>query len=613
MPYIKKPIDRDQVNINTLDSMVAWDSMARVIDCFIDHLDMGEMGFTKAEACYEGRPCYDPQSLLKLFCYGNQNDIRSSRKLARACEVNIEVRWMLGGLEPDFRTISDFRKDNVDNLKKVFKEFNRRITVDLETGFVSIDGSKFKAVNSKDANFTIMKLDDRIKWLDNHTQEYLRLIEIADEEENAEGTLTKEELEEKLQEAQERLEKYQGYRAIMERDNLTQISLTDAEARLMKSKNGMDVSFNVQTAVDSETHLIMNFEVTNNVTDHGMLAPTAEALKQEIGDKILDAVADKGYEKNEDMVACLENGVIPHVILDTGKDSYELEMPFENAEELHPESTNSDELKKCLHAGSIPEAYKDVLEDIEVVEVRRMIEDENAPEVKSAYGSEEEMKARAAEGYFVRDPERDLVYCPGENTLRRKCIKSNGATRYANKHACFNCPFRNKCVTDKGITRWKEIDFGKDRLERKAKWWTEEDTEKSTARDHEKTIEVDPDGPATKEAEEVDSQMTSDAEKEAKHASNKKDSLKQQKPKRHFGKVRLVRVKLKPDRKKMDQRKCLSEHPFGTIKRTMGAAYFLLKGKRKTTGEFALFSMGYNMKRAYNIWGFSALMQKVMG
>ena len=571
MPYIPKPIDRYQVTMDSLDTMVPWDSMARVIDCFVDHLDLKEMGFTKTDPSFEGRPCFDPASLLKLYFYGYRNSIRSSRRLAKACETNIEVIWMLGGLKPDFRTISDFRKENISNLKKVFKEFVRRVTVDVDTGFVSIDGSKFRAVNSKDRNFTIMKLDDRIKWLDDHTQEYLRLIEEADKEEDSEGTLTKEELEAKLKEAQERLEKYRSYREIMEKDNLTQLSLTDADARLMKSKNGMDVSYNVQTAVSSETHLIMDYEVTNQATDHGMIAPTTKGLKQG-SDKILDAVADKGYDKAEDMIACLENGVIPHVILPDGKDEYELETDYQEANDLHPESTNRDELKKCLHAGVIPKAYEGILKDIEVVEVRRTIRNENDPKPESPYGSEEEMKAKAKEGYFVRDPERDLVYCPGGNTLRKKSIKKNGVTRYANKHACFLCPYRGQCVTDRGITKWKEVDFNKDKLERPAKWYSHDNDD-------------DP---------------------------NRKDPPNPPK-KRQFEKVKVVRFKLKPDRKKMNQRMCLSEHPFGTLKQAMGATFFLLKGKLKTNGEFALLSMGYDLARVENLFGFGRLMQKVRG
>lgn len=573
MPYIPKPIDRYQITLDNLDGMVAWNSLARVIDCFVDHLDLASMGFTKVEPSDEGRPCYDPYSLLKLYFYGYKNSIFSSRKLERACETNIEIIWMLGGLKPDFRTIADFRKDNAGNLKKVFKEFVRRVTVDLETGFVSIDGSKFRASNAKDRNFTIVKLDDRIKWLEDHTQEYLRLIDEVDSEEEAEGTLTRDELEAKLEEAQKRLEKYREYRDIMERDNLTQLSLTDADAKLMKNRNGMEVSYNVQTAVSSETHLIMDYQMTNQATDHGMLAPTTEQLKKEVGNTIIEAVADKGYDKAEDMVACLENGVIPHVILSDGKDEYELETEYQEADELHPESTDAAELKKCLRAGVIPEAYKGVLNEIEVVEVSRMIRSEDTPQAQSPYGTEEEMRERAAEGYFVRDPERDLVYCPAGKTLRKKSIKPNGATRYANKHACSHCPYKNRCVPDKGITKWKEIDFGKDSLERKAKWWTENYSE----------------------------------------TDDKKGPPKPPKSKRQFKKIKVVRFKLRPDRQKMNQRMCLSEHPFGTLKRAMGATYFLLKGLLKTDGEFALLSMSYDLARAENMLGFSGLMQKVMG
>ena len=608
MPYQPKRLDRYQVMMNNLDGMVAWDSIARIIDCYVEHADLEEMGFTKTEPSFEGRPCYSPQSMLKLYLYGYRKTIRSSRRLADACLTNIEVMWMLDGQQPDFRTISDFRKDNIDCLKKVFKDFVRRIMEGLETGFISIDGSKFRAVNSKDRNFTMMKLDDRIKWLEDHTMEYLRLIEKADQvEDDAEEllaqeaqeatettdaeTLTKEELEKKLQEAQERLNTYRALRTKMEEENLSQISLTDPDSRLMKSQTGYVVGFNVQTAVDSEHHIIMDYDVTSNVTDHGCLAPTTEELSKE-SDGVIDAVADMGYDQDEDMVACLENGVIPHVILPDGKDEYEIETEYEEAESLNPDSTDPQELKKCLHAGVIPKAYEGVITGIEVVEVRRKKEDPDAPKPTSPYGTEEEMKARAAEGFFVRDPERDLIYCPGGNTLRRKSVKPSGATRYANKHACNHCPFRNRCVSDKGITKWKEMDFSKDSLERPAKWWKSEDTT---------------------QPETADPTSTSDSSEQKKDDSNKKDPPNPPKKKRQFEKVKLIRFKLKPDRKKMGQRLCLSEHPFGTLKRALGASYFLLKGKQKNNGEFALMLMGYNLVRGLNIHGFWGLMQRVKG
>ena len=344
MPYITKPIERDQVMLITYDSLIEWNSIARVIDYFVDHLDLNEMGIRDTGSSPEGRPGYPPECLLKLYLYGYRKNIRSSRKLAAACEVNIEVIWLMGGLKPDFRTIADFRKINIRSMKKVYKEFTRRITVDLETGYVSIDGSKFRASNSKDRNFTINKLDERIQWLEDHTDEYLRQIEATDADEDVlEGSFTKEELEEKLAKAQERLDRYRSYRELMERENLTQLSLTDADSRLMKNKNGMDVSYNVQTAVDSETHLMMNYLMTNNATDHGQIAPTMKDLRENAGSQILETVADTGYEQPEDIVACLEQGIIPHVILSGGKDVYDLEIDYEEAD-ADRESTDPEDL-----------------------------------------------------------------------------------------------------------------------------------------------------------------------------------------------------------------------------------------------------------------------------
>lgn len=239
---------------------------------------------------------------------------------------------MLGGVESDFRTISDFRKDNIDSLKDIFYEFNRRISGAVEWGFSSIDGSKFLANNSKDSNFTKNKLDDRIRWLNAHTDEYLRILKEMDEQEELEEMpekLTREMVEAKLKEAQERLARYESYQELMEKTGASQLSLTDADARLMKNKNGFAVAYNPQTVVDSETHLIRNFKMSNQVTDHGMLNPAMEEIREEAKDEILEVVADKGYEDGEDMIKCLENGIIPHVIVNDGKDGYELEIPYE--------------------------------------------------------------------------------------------------------------------------------------------------------------------------------------------------------------------------------------------------------------------------------------------
>ncbi len=563
MHYIES-FDRNQMIMTAWDSLVAPESTARLIDAFVDSLDLSEYGVK--ELASEGRPPYDPKGLYKLYIYGSENGIKSSRRLAQSCKVNIEVKWMLGGVEPDFRTIADFRKVNIDSMKKIFCEFNKRLSGAVEWGFTSIDGSKFAACNSKDNNFTKNKLDDRIKWLNGHIDEYLRILDDADKQDDFEDDpedLTKELIEEKLKEARERLKKYEGYQKIMEESGQSQMSITDADAKLMKSKNGFVVAYNPQTAVDSNTHLIRDFQMTNQVTDHGMLDSTLEEVRKE-SDGVIETVADRGYEYEEDMVKCLEDGIIPHVITDDGKDGYKIEIEYYEAE-TDATSTDPAELKKAIHAGIVPDAYKDVISDMEVKEVRRKASDETEGngDDTSIYGTAEEMQDRAKEGYFVRDPERNLVYCPNGEILRQKCIKKNGDIRYANKNACRHCHNRNKCY--KGKNEWKEIDFTKDCLEKPCKEWL-------------------------------------------KAEGKTPDKSKPTKGKYHFEKKKIVKFFLKPDREKTSERMCLSEHPFGTIKRAMGFTFFLLKGMGKVTGEFALMCLGYNIKRAKNLLGFEKMM-----
>lgn len=564
MPYIKT-FDRTQMMFCSWDSFVDEHSIARIIDAFVNSLDLQELGVK--EVAVEGRPSYDPKGLFKLYIYGSRKGIRSSRKLQESCEVNIEVKWMLGGVEPDFRTIAAFRKDNIEILKKIFHAFNRRISGAFEWGFVSVDGSKFQACNSKDNNFTKNKLDDRIKWLNAHTDEYLRILNEMDEKESQEEELlTRENIEEKLKEARERLARYEDYRKQMEESGASQMSLTDADAKLMKNKNGFAVSYNPQTAVDSNTHLIHDFQMTNQVTDHGLIYSTLEHIKAENPDTVLESVADKGYENEEDMIRCLENGIIPHVITDDGKDGYELEIDYAD-NEAKPDSTNPEEISRTLHAGQIPKVYEKVIEKMEVKEVKHWVAEEVKGDVSNPYGTEEEMLSRAKEGYFVRDVERNLVYCPAGEILRQKCIKKNGNIRYANKNACRHCKNRDKCY--KGKNEWKEIDFTKDKLEKPCKDWLK--------------------------------------------AEGKAVKSEKSKRKGHYETKKVVRFFLKPDKEKIGQRMCLSEHPFGTIKRTMQAGYFLLKGMRKVAGEFALFCLGYNIERARNLLGFEKMMELMAG
>ena len=557
--------DRYQVQFVALDDLVGDESDVRLIDAFVAGLDLAKLEFGEPKA--KGRPSYGADRLLKLLVYGYRKGVRSSRKLAEACCTNVEVMWLTEGVAPDFRTISDFRKDNVDKLKKVFKAFNDRLSGKVEWGFSSVDGSKFRANNSKMANFTASKLDDRVAWGNGHIDEYLRQIEEIDsmEEADDETKITKELLEAKIAELRKRMDKYEGLKKEMEEFGESQVSTTDPDARLMKEKNGFTVAYNPQTAVDSNTHLIRDFEMTNAPTDHGQLLPTMGGIAEE-ADGIAEVTADMGYQSTDDMVACLENGVLPHVICGDGKDGHDIETSYAEADpaELRPESTDPDELGKCIHAGVVPEAYAHAIEGMEVVETKKKVVDEPDRQDPREYGTRDEMVARAKEGYFVRDPEDNVVVCPNGESLRQRSVRKNGTIVYSNKTACRRCPFRNKCF--RGKQDFKEIGFTKDQLEKPNKVWHEAE-------------------------------------------GTEPDSCGVTKGKYHYERRRVVRFRIRPQLSKTTKRMQLSEHPFGTIKRDMGMDYFLLRGLQKVEGEFSLMALGYNIARAKNMFPFAELLE----
>ena len=240
----KKGIDRDQVLLfpESLDEYVSEDSPVRLIDAFVERLDLAAMNFHGIESREMGRPSYNPQDLLRVLIYGYFYGARSSRRMERECKVNVEVMWLTGKLTPDHNTLSEFRKKNIKCMKPMFREFNT-FCMDLNMfslDYVSIDGSKFRAVNSKDRNFTLSKLDDRLKRLDSHIDEYLAALEESDGEEDG-RKLNREELEEKLAKLQERKARYEGYLKELEETGAGQMSLTDPDAKLMKENNGFGV------------------------------------------------------------------------------------------------------------------------------------------------------------------------------------------------------------------------------------------------------------------------------------------------------------------------------------------------------------------------------------
>lgn len=556
----KKGEDRHQRVLfpDCIEEYVEADAPVRLFDAFVDSLDMDDLEFIRATPKGTGTPGYDPRDLLKIYIYGYFYQVRSSRKLARECRCNIEVMWLVCKLTPDFRTISDFRKDNKEAITRVFKQFNK-FCMGLKLfskSYISIDGSKFKAVNAKDNNFTLNKLDDRIKRLDEHISMYMEELDAFDHEEGRK--LSKDELQHKLDVCKERKARYEGYRDKLEETGESQVSLTDEDARLMKQNEGFCVGYNTQTAVDAESHLIAGYKVTNAPTDHGQITDVASEVRKDFGVDILESTADKGYECPEDHANALASGIVPNVIQRDGSSTEEVTFDYtENTiNDEQKASTKPEDLKACLEAGVIPDVYKDILTDMKIVEVRKRAT--STPDSAVLNMTPEEMRVKALEGFFVRDAARNLVYCPLGEILRQKSEKRNGNIRYCNKLACKRC--KCKCTTSK----FKEADFNKDTLIKPA------------------------DG--------------------RKRQGLKDDNENQPKAPRTTVVKKVVRYVLHLDLNKMNNRKCLSEHPFGTIKRTLGQYYFLLKGFAKVEAEMALFCLSYNLRRAITMKGVPALL-----
>jgi transposase len=294
-----------------LEDFITEDNPVRVIDVFVEELDLRELGFTRIDPLATGRPAYHPAVPLKLYIYGYLNRVQSSRRLERETQRNVEVMWLTERLTPDFKTIADFRKDNGKAIRRVCREFVllcRRLNL-FSQAIVAIDGSKFKAVDNRDKNFTPEKMKRRLQGLETSIARYLARLDSADAEE-PEGTEAK---SERLQETIAALKEQMQALKALEREMLAapdqQLSLTDPDARSMKSRGAGIVGYNVQTAVDTEHHLIVAHEVINTGSDRNELADMAERAREAMGSEELTAVADRGYYKGEEILACEEAGI----------------------------------------------------------------------------------------------------------------------------------------------------------------------------------------------------------------------------------------------------------------------------------------------------------------
>jgi len=309
-------IDREQATLfpESLEDWVDQDNPVRAIDAFVDKLELSALGFDGVAPEVTGRPAYHPSVLLKLYIYGYLVRVQSSRRLEREAARNVEAMWLTCRLVPDHKTIADFRKDNGPAIKRVcaqFVELCRQMGL-LATSSVAIDGSKFKAVNTRDKNFTQNKVERRRAQLEESVARYLAQLDTADRQEPSEELAAKtEHLKEKLVKLESEMQRLATMEKLMLASPDQQVSLTDPDSRSMATsgRGSGVVGYNVQVAVDTRHHLIIAHEVTNSGSDRAQLANIASQAKQVLGVDELQAVADRGYYSSEELLACHEAGI----------------------------------------------------------------------------------------------------------------------------------------------------------------------------------------------------------------------------------------------------------------------------------------------------------------
>jgi transposase len=474
MGYIEGE-DRKQTVLfpEVLEDYISEENPVRFIDVFIEGLNLSELGFLKAMPKETGRPPYDPGDLLRLYVYGYLNRTRSSRQLEREAGRNVELMWLMRKLRPDFKTIADFRKDNPQGIKQVCREFTlwcKRLEL-FGGELVAIDGSKFRAVNSPKRNFTEKKLRRMIREIEDKIDHYLKDLDRQDRQEAGPQSLSREQLEEKIERYRGRRAQYEELKNDLEHSGESQISLTDPESRSMRVGHGVEVSYNVQIVVDHEHKLVVEHEVSNEVSDQGQLSPMAKKAQETLGVQTLEVVADRGYYNGGEVKACQESGMTVYV-----------------------PKPNSSNLKRGLFTK----------ED------------------------------------FIYEPDKDCYRCPAgkELSYRYQSLEQGRQMRTYQISGCKSCELRSGCsINKKGI--------------RAIKRWVNEAIMEAMAR----------------------------------------------------------RIAEHPE--KVELRKCLVEHPFGTIKRAMNQGYFLMRGLSKVGAETSLTILAYNLKRVINILGVRKMMEAV--
>ena len=389
--------DRRQATLlpDCLDDYISADNPVRLVEAFVDELDLTALGFAGAVPEATGRPAYHPATLLKIYLYGYLNRIPSSRRLERETQRNIELIWLTGRLMPDFKTLADFRRDNGRGIQASCAQFVvlcRRLNL-FGKAVVAIDGSKFKAVNNRDKNFTAAKVEARLAQVEASIGRYLAALDRADREPSdiAEARTTR--LAEKIAGLREQMQALQAMRQQVEAAPDRQVSLTDPDARSMATsgKGTGLVGYNVQAAVDAEHHLIVAHAVTNVGSDRAQLAPMGLMAQQATECGTLTVLADRGYLNGDQVLACEGTGVLPCV----------------------PKTLTSGNAKRGLFTGQD----------------------------------------------FVYDPEKDHYTCPAGQHLTKGPARSDrrdDIDHYRNLTACPACALKPRCTADtaRRIKRW---------------------------------------------------------------------------------------------------------------------------------------------------------------
>jgi len=378
---------RSQITLmpNCLDDYISEDNVVRVIDVFVDQLDMVEHGFTKAELKECGRPPYDPAMLLKLYIYGYMNRTRSSRRLQALAQVNVEVMWLLGEVVPDDRCIADFRKDNNEAIKKVFREFSLMCSrLGLYSGRdTSVDGTKIRANANRSSVHTSKGTEALIRKVNEKIERYMKMLDETDAGEADEPQISPSTVKSILKNLTEKKEKLLDWQKQIEDKNGETVSTVDPDARIMKTNGdgrALDACYNVQAIADNENGMVIEFEVTKDSGDSGNLYTMTECAKEILGVEEINVSADKGYFNSDDIAKCEQNRTVTYV-----------------------------------------------------------------PPVKA---SEHAPDHKYDRGNFSYDAENDCYTCPdGENLFYNPAKQAKESRLYENPKACKNCPNRAKCTT----------------------------------------------------------------------------------------------------------------------------------------------------------------------